>query len=95
MYFLKKDNKDKEKIMKVKTLSELFSEYTQEQLEEMLLSLPEEDQRICMKHEKYAKGQTILDLPKTEKIYYYGTLIPKMKKILTHQNQLYKAKVKY
>ena len=90
--YSKRNNKEKEKASTIKTLSEMFSEYTQEQLTEMLLSLPEYDQKICMKHEQYAKGQAILDLPTEDKFYFYGTLVPKMKKILSQQNQLYKPR---
>ena len=67
---------------RLQTIYEYFSEYTKEQVDEMLSSLNEEDKRLI----KLRYGENLdnpcgkLNEKDTNK--FYGTLVPKMKRIL-------------
>lgn len=83
---------------RLRTIYEYFSDYTKEQIDAMIETLSNEEKELLTK--RYGidlENPTGIKLNKEENNKYYGTLIPKMRKLLKSQNkpkQIKKAKTK-
>lgn len=79
----------------LKSIYEYFSSYTKEQVDEMLEKLTEEERAlITLRYGEDLNNPTSGKLSKKETNKFYGSLIPKMKRILSNPNKERKSRKK-
>lgn len=79
---------------KLQTIYEYFNKYTREQVDEMLSKLDNDDKElVTLRYGEDLDNPTISKLWDKEKTsQYYGSLIPKMKKLLENPNYKFRSK---
>lgn len=80
---------------RLQSIYEYFSSYPKEQVDEMLEKLTEEERTlITLRYGEDLNNPISVKLSKEEKNKFYGSLIPKMKRILSNQNKERKPRKK-
>ena len=89
--------KEKKAIMpkRLKTIYEYFNEYTREQIGEMLKKLSEEEMNLIKaRYGEDLNNPVPRKLSKEQTNKFYGSLVPKMKRLLSKANTVGKSKIK-
>lgn len=89
--------KEKKAIMpkRLKTIYEYFNEYTREQIDEMLKKLSEEEMNLIKaRYGEDLNNPVSRKLSKEQTNKFYGSLVPKMKRLLSKANTVGKSKIK-
>ena len=89
--YLKDDGRTREneddKMRKLQSIYECFKDYTKEQVNEMLLKLTEEERAlIVLRYGEDLDNPVSGKLTKEQTDKFYGTLLPKMKRLLKNPN---------
>ena len=97
--FLKEDGrtrgKEKKEMAKLQTIYQYFKDYTKEQVDVMLEKLTEEERvLITSRYGEDLSNPTPGKLTKEQNNKFYGSLIPKMKRLLSNPNKERKPRVK-
>lgn len=80
---------------KLQTIYQYFGSYTKEQVDTMLKQLTEEERTlITLRYGEDLNNPTSKKLSKVETNKFYGSLIPKMKRLLANHNKTQKEKKK-
>lgn len=80
---------------KLQTLYEYFNTYSKEQIDEMLIKLKDEEKELIKKrYGEDLQNPISVVLTDEEKKQYYGSLVPKMKRLLKNLNQERKRRKK-
>lgn len=80
---------------RLKTIYEYFNEYTREQIDEMLKKLSEEEMNLIKaRYGEDLNNPVPRKLSKEQTNKFYGSLVPKMKRLLSKANTVGKSKIK-
>lgn len=84
----KKETKEKQTKPKLKTIYQYFSNYSKEQVDEMIEKLTEEEKALM--EARYGKDLNNIEktkLTRQQTNRFYGSLVPKMRRLLENSNQ--------
>lgn len=85
--------KENDEMSKLQTIYQYFKDYTKEQVDEMLLKLTNEDRAlITLRYGEDLDNPVSGELTKEQTNKFYGTLVPKMKRLLKNPNNTRKPR---